>query len=168
MARIRLSGDKKSDLTWKPGGGWKRRKWLLPGEHEVWKNRLYVNEERGCFKRAEFLPTECSSTRLAFILPFSTISMKQERQTQILPLMNPIDMELWTQTRQNGDQKQRMYILELLFQKEQERYPLRWGAQQEVDNQTPLFRTVGIGCKMLSAWASLDPIFLRNRWEWVE
>lgn len=62
-------------------------------ETEVWKNRLCVNEERDCSERAEFLPAEYGSTQLTFTLPFSTITMKQETQTQILPLMNPGDME---------------------------------------------------------------------------
>ena len=62
-------------------------------EPEVWKNRLCVNEERDCSEMAEFLPAECGSTQLTFTLLFSAITMEQETQIQILPLMNPGDME---------------------------------------------------------------------------
>lgn len=38
MVRVKLSGDKESDLTWKPGEDQKGRgKQLLPGESEMWK-----------------------------------------------------------------------------------------------------------------------------------
>ena len=54
QVRVKLSGNKESDLARKPGGGQKgRRKQLLPGELEVWENRLYVTKERDRSQRAE-------------------------------------------------------------------------------------------------------------------
>lgn len=157
---VSLSGEKESDLTWKHGEEQKgRRKQLLPGEVEVWENRFYINRERDFSKRAEFLPTECNSTQLAFIFPFSTKTIKQVHQHKFYLWWT---QETWNCKHKVGrskDQQQR--DIQLLHQKEQGRYFLRW-PHQEVQIRNPLFWTVEIGCKMLSAWASLDPILFQG------
>lgn len=152
--------------TWRGLKG--RRKWLLPGEWEVWENRLYINDERDCSKNAEFLPTDCSSTQLASILPCSTITKKQERQTQILPLVNPGDMELWTQSRQNGDQKWSGYPQDAVSEGAG-KVPSKVRSTTRGRESKSLVLNSGKRLQNAVCLSLPGPNFiLRSRWGWVE
>lgn len=50
-------------------------------------------KEKNCSEWTEVFLFECHSTQLTSILPFLAVTLKQEIQTQIRPVMNPGDIE---------------------------------------------------------------------------